>query len=52
MDRVLSLQNLGSFAFEDELLDSNTSGSCSDVSSGGGWSSCSFTCEEVAQMDW
>lgn len=55
MDRILALQNLGSFIDldqPDDLEASNQSNQCSSESSGGGKSSCSNICTSAEELDW
>ena len=53
MQRVLALQGLGSYVYDDPGFASNQSGVCSLQSSGAGeGSTCSTGCFDDAQMDW
>jgi hypothetical protein len=52
MQRVLALQGLGSFAYDDLGEESTQSRVCSLQSSGAGNSSCSISCFDDTQMEW
>jgi hypothetical protein len=53
MERVLALQGLSEYGYDDDALDSNWSAGCSDASSGPqGVSTCSVGCKESEEMDW
>jgi len=52
MQRVLALQGLGSFVYDDPQSDSNISIGCSSASTGQGNSGCSVSCFDEAEMTW